>query len=356
MELVNGGSLAERLKVGSMQPHAAAELVMTLARAVQHAHDSGVIHRDLKPANILVAADGTPKIADFGLAKRLDVSAAQTGSGGAPGHAAVHGARAGPRRKSDWPGSRHSRAGSSPAREPDRTAAISSRDADPRHWAESSSMEPPAAEWIPAGIAAPAFETICLKCLEKEPKQPLVLGRCMRRRPRSLPVLARQLKPGRPGRRERLVKWVERRPCPSALAPGAVAILAELRAYAGLFAHNFRLGTEIARANRNADDARKQKALATANYRDARGAILQMFRRARSPEFARSATKKRADQSTAQEGRWHFTTRSSPRRIHPIPGSPPTQRIALHESASIMIPLGRNQAAETNLPSVPSPL
>ena len=81
MELVEGGSLADRLKTGSIPPHEAAVLVMTLARAVQHAHDSGVVHRDLKPANILLTADGTPKIADFGLAKRLDATAAQTGSG-----------------------------------------------------------------------------------------------------------------------------------------------------------------------------------------------------------------------------------------------------------------------------------
>ncbi len=78
MELVEGGSLAQYL-AGRPQPAPqAAELIRTLARAVQHAHVQHIVHRDLKPANVLLqVADGKPpmampKIADFGLAKRLD--------------------------------------------------------------------------------------------------------------------------------------------------------------------------------------------------------------------------------------------------------------------------------------------
>src|SRR5262249_5438783 len=73
MEFVEGGTLKERLAPAQQPaPRGAADLVATLAGAVQHAHDQGVIHRDLKPGNVLFARDGTPKITDFGLAKRLD--------------------------------------------------------------------------------------------------------------------------------------------------------------------------------------------------------------------------------------------------------------------------------------------
>ena len=89
MELVEGGSLTTRLREGVLRPRQAAELVSTIARAIQHAHEAGIVHRDLKPCNILLMPDGTPKVADFGLAKRLDVEVGQTRAGallGTPGY------------------------------------------------------------------------------------------------------------------------------------------------------------------------------------------------------------------------------------------------------------------------------
>src|SRR5262245_36912431 len=88
LEYQGGGTLRERL--GAPWPAArAAALMQVLAGAVQYAHEHGVVHRDLKPGNILFTADGTPKIADFGLAHLLDESLGQTVTGqllGTPGY------------------------------------------------------------------------------------------------------------------------------------------------------------------------------------------------------------------------------------------------------------------------------
>src|SRR5262249_26980779 len=72
LEFVPGGSLADQLAGTPLPVRRAAQLVEALARATHAAHQGGVVHRDLKPGNVLMMADGTPKITDFGLAKKLD--------------------------------------------------------------------------------------------------------------------------------------------------------------------------------------------------------------------------------------------------------------------------------------------
>jgi serine/threonine-protein kinase len=81
LEFVDGGSLAQQI-AGQPQPtRHAAQVIETLARAMDYAHQQGIVHRDLKPGNILLASDGTPKITDFGLAKHLESTDSDTKTG-----------------------------------------------------------------------------------------------------------------------------------------------------------------------------------------------------------------------------------------------------------------------------------
>ena len=72
MAFVDGESLAHRVAQGVMEPREAAALMKKVAEAIAYAHVEGVIHRDLKPGNILLDKDGTPRVTDFGLAKRVE--------------------------------------------------------------------------------------------------------------------------------------------------------------------------------------------------------------------------------------------------------------------------------------------
>ncbi len=105
MELVEGSSLDRRLAQGPLPVVEAVRLVAALARAIHAAHVQGWVHRDLKPANVLLAADGMPKIADFGLAKHREDELRYTLSGAvvgtphymAPEQAQADGREVGPR-------------------------------------------------------------------------------------------------------------------------------------------------------------------------------------------------------------------------------------------------------------------
>ena len=81
MELVEGDDLSQRIARGPIPLDEALPIARQIAEALEAAHDAGIIHRDLKPANVKVAADGTVKVLDFGLAKAFEPASRDRGSG-----------------------------------------------------------------------------------------------------------------------------------------------------------------------------------------------------------------------------------------------------------------------------------
>jgi serine/threonine-protein kinase len=81
MKLIEGGSLARQVPRLVAEPHAAARLLVKVARAVDAAHQRGFLHRDLKPSNILLDAQGQPYVTDFGLARRVERESGLTRTG-----------------------------------------------------------------------------------------------------------------------------------------------------------------------------------------------------------------------------------------------------------------------------------
>ena len=100
MEYLDGGSLSQKLAGTPQSADHAAALLLTLAEAVDSAHQAGIVHRDLKPANVMLTGNGVAKISDFGVARRLGVDAGLTRTGtavGTPSYMAPEQARGVPR-------------------------------------------------------------------------------------------------------------------------------------------------------------------------------------------------------------------------------------------------------------------
>ena len=223
MEVVEGGSLAQRLS-GTPQPaRDAAEAVATLANAIHSAHQSGIVHRDLKPANVLLAADGTLKITDFGLARYFEGEAALTYTGfqlGTPSYIAPEQARGdadalGPCVDIYSLGAvlYEMLTGRPPFRA--ETALETQRQVIEDEPAPPSRLN----SKIPRDL-----ETICLKCLQKAAsrryKSAQDLADDLRRFLNREPILARRI-----GRTARVLRWVRRKPTAAALVATAVALI-----------------------------------------------------------------------------------------------------------------------------------
>ncbi len=170
MEYVEGGSLDDRLRKELPSPREAAQLLIQVARALHFAHQNGVVHRDMKPANVLLDPEGVPKVADFGIAKRLKEDSKLTRSGaviGTPTYMAPEQAKG---------NSRHVE----PAADIYSLGAIlyEMLVGRPPFLPEDSEIaitvrvlteDPVSPAWHRPDVPRD-LETICMKCLQKEPR------------------------------------------------------------------------------------------------------------------------------------------------------------------------------------------
>jgi serine/threonine-protein kinase len=273
MKLVEGGSLAEHLGRFAADPRAAARLLVPVARAVHYAHQRGVLHRDLKPGNILLqpaggggsadvtprpsvtrppAAEFTPLVTDFGLAKRLGAGGPDlTESGavlGTPGYLSPEqaaGRRGAVTTATDVYGLGAILYALLTGRPPFRGEGV----LETLEQVRTQSPEPPRRSNPAVGRD---LELICLKCLDKEPRRRYQsaedLAADLQRYLEGKPVLARPA-----GRAERAWRWCRRNPAVSGLlAAVAASLLAGMTATMAF----------ALRAERNAEQAKRDAARA----------------------------------------------------------------------------------------------
>jgi serine/threonine-protein kinase len=274
LEFVDGGPLDRKIGGKPQPPRDAAQLIETLARAMHFAHRQGIIHRDLKPANILVTQDGVPKITDFGLAKRLEEGdSGQTKSGtimGTPSYMAPEQARGDIRQVGP-----HSDlyalgamlyellTGRPPFQGPNMADTVLQVTRD---------------EPVPPARLQPNtprdLETICLKCLQKDPGNRYAdcfqLAEDVRRYLAGEPILARPV-----GNVERLRRWCQRNPKLAGATATILLLLLVVSVGSTWAAFAIRAEKELAEQNEqkalaNARIAEEQKRIAQANEQKSR--------------------------------------------------------------------------------------
>jgi tetratricopeptide (TPR) repeat protein/tRNA A-37 threonylcarbamoyl transferase component Bud32 len=273
LEFVDGGSLANRLDGTPWHPRQAAQLAETLARAVHAAHQRGIVHRDLKPANVLLAEDGTPKVTDFGLAKVLDATAELTGSGaimGTPSYMAPEQT------------GRYAHA-VGPATDVYSLGAVlyellTGRPPFKGETPLATVAQVVADEPVPPRSLQPGLprdlETVCLKCLQKEPQKRYASAEALADDLRHFldgePICARPVGPA-----GRLWRWCRRNPKVASL----LAILTVVLTVGTVTATALWLLAEERRrtAEDNLREAKHQQERAEESFRDARRAVDEML-------------------------------------------------------------------------------
>jgi WD40 repeat protein len=288
MKLVEGGSLVGQLGRYRNDPRAAARLVATVARAVHHAHQRGILHRDLKPSNILLsrgdkrpacqpgqqptsedACGYEPYVTDFGLAKRLGPAAGgtrltETGAVlGTPTYMAPEQA-VGKRGAVTTAADVYGLGGLLYALLAGRAAFAADTPLEMLAQVTEREPEPPSRG---NRLVDRDLETICLKCLQKEPGQRYgsaeALAEDLERWLKGEPIVARPI-----GRTARLWRWCRRNPVVAGLS--ATVITGALLAVAGLLVGALVLWHKDAQTTAALGEAEKQRALAAAHELTAR--------------------------------------------------------------------------------------
>jgi WD40 repeat protein/tetratricopeptide (TPR) repeat protein len=233
LEFVSGGSLADKLRGTPLAPRAAARVVEQVARGMDYAHGHGIVHRDLKPANVLLTEDGTPKITDFGLARRVEGEPGASATGGVKGLTATGAVMGTPsymapeqavgQGKHVGPAADVYALGAIlyeclTGRPPFRAATLLET------LRQVVGEEPVPVRQFQPGVPID-LETICHKCLQKEPSRryssAAALAEDLRRFQTGEPIAARPV-----SRRERVWRWCRRNPVVAGLvATVAVTLL-----------------------------------------------------------------------------------------------------------------------------------
>jgi WD40 repeat protein len=226
MDYVEGQNLAEAVRAGPLEPRRSAEVVCAIAQAIHFAHEHGVLHRDLKPSNVLLDAFGQVRITDFGLAKRLDGSSDLTMTGqvvGTPNYLSPEQAAG-----------KHAALG--PASDVYSIGALMYELLTGRPPFLANSLQEtllriqnnePVSPHALNPVLHRDLETICLKCLRKEPARryptALALAEDLERWLQHQPIEARPV-----GIPERAWLWARRKPYQALMLAAAVATPAVL--------------------------------------------------------------------------------------------------------------------------------
>ncbi len=280
MDFIEGESLAARIKREEpLEPRESARICERLAQALVHAHSHTILHRDLKPANVLLSPAGEPVLTDFGLAKTQEGSEGITVSGQVMGTPAYM-----PPEQANGDLDQIDRRSDVYSLGATLYEALTGRppfegSSPVNIIAKVLRQEPQPPSRLRAGLD-PDLETICLKCLEKEPERryasALALADDLGRFLRQEPILARPA-----SSRERLTKWVRRNRILARSVGGVlVAALLVIAVGTALFVSNLKEARDeaeaqsvLAEANAkeaeaNAKKARDQKALAEAKTQE----------------------------------------------------------------------------------------